>query len=326
MCFVAYLLGSSEPFNLATLQGTAVHNWTSTSELVDAAHQLHLQSGSPVSNAGHEPSVSLQVQLTLAAFLFATQSMFAHEQCVWLQSSSGLPAKQTAQVSPGSPAAGCSRGTPQRSLSSPDMSRFKFRLAPNKPPVHPVSSRTPLRQQSPLLAANLQPGVDNGVMFKNTSDRHNDQERLFHQLDRKLTLHAPKHQPHSPTQSQRSPPFPTSISMLSLSPKTQSTRAMGSAQAAASSRELTNGDMCHGRQSKMPVLDRHLQAVDDDDSSTSSESCQPSTPIRSEDTLLTRDQQDKALAENVFAAMYEQANVLLRNLHFERLNRRATSA
>lgn len=217
-------------------------------------------------------------------------------------------------------------GTPLRSLSSPDMSRFKFCLTPNKPPVHPVLTRSPLRQQSAFLAANLQPGDDNGVMFKSTSDRHNDQERLFHQLDRKLTLHAPKHQPQSPTQNQRSPPFPSSISLLSLSPNTQSTRAMGSAQAAALSRELTKGDTCYDRQSNMPVIDKYLQAVDKDDSSTSSESCQPSTPIRSEDTLLTRDQQDKALAENVFAAMYEQANVLLRNLHFERLNRRATSA
>ena len=300
-----------------------MHSWTSTSELVNAAHQLHLRSGSPVSsNAELEPSFCSQVVLCLNVFLSASQSLFAHKQCVWLQSSCGLPVKQTAQTGPGS-LAELSRGIPQRSLSSPDMSRFKFRLTPNKAPVHPVSSRTPLREQSAVLPANLQ---DNGVMLKKTSDRHNDQERLFHQLDRKLTLHAPKHQPQSPTQSQRSPPFPTSISMLSLSLKTESPRALENAQAAASLREVTKGDTGHGRQSKMPVMDSHLQAVEYDDSSTSSESCQPSTPIRSEDTLLTTDQQDKALAEHVFAAMYEQANVLLRNLHFERLNRRATSA
>ena len=229
-------------------------------------------------------------------------------------------------MTPVSPPAGLSRGTPQRSLSSPDMSRFKIHLTPNKPPVHPVSLRTPLRQQSAVLVANLHAGVDNAVMFKKTSDRHNDQERLFHQLDRKLTLHAPKHQPQSPTHNQRSPPFPTSISTLRLSFKARSTRATGHAQAAALSRERTKRDIDHGRQSKMPVLEGKLQAVEGDDSSTSSESCQPSTPTCSEDTLVARDQQDKAPAENGFAAMYEQANVLLRNLHFERLSRRATSA
>lgn len=226
-------------------------------------------------------------------------------------------------MSPGSLAAGLSRAIPQRSLSSPDMPRFKFRLTPNKPPVHPVSSCTPLRQQSAILAANVQDGVDNGALFKKTSDRHNDQERLFHQLDRKLTLHAPKHQPQSPTQSQRSPPFPTSISMLSLSPKARSTRAMGNAETALS-RELTKCDTGHSKQSKMPLVESHLQAIEDD-SSIFNESCQPSTPTRSEDTMVTREQQDKALADNVFATMYEQANALLRNLHFERLNRRATS-
>lgn len=71
-------------------------------------------------------------------------------------------------------------------------------------------------------------------------------------------------------------------------------------------------------------MDRHPHAIEDGDS-TCSESCQPSTPIRGEDSPPTREQ-DQALADNVFAAMYEQANVLLRNLHFERLNRRATSA
>lgn len=182
-----------------------------------------------------------------------------------------------------------------------------------------------MRQQSAVLAADLQASGDSGVVFKKTSDRHSDQERLFHQLDSKLTLHAPKHQPQSPTQTQRSPPFPTGISMLSLSPKAGSPKATGSASAAAPLREVTEADSGHGRQSKMPVMDRHTHATEDDDSSDCSESCQPSTPIRSEDSLLTREQ-DQALAENVFAAMYEQANVLLRNLHFERLNRRATSA
>ena len=76
----------------------------------------------------------------------------------------------------------------------------------------------------------------------------------------------------------------------------------------------------------MPVTGGHLQVSEDGHSSTSSESCQPSTPTREEDSPLTRDQQAQAVAENVFAAMYEQANVLLRNLHFERLNRRATSS
>ena len=82
-CCLPDTLGSSEPLNLATLQGTAVHSWTSTSELVEAAHQLHLHSESPVcSNAGPEARFSSQVLLTLNAFLFATPSLFAHEQCV----------------------------------------------------------------------------------------------------------------------------------------------------------------------------------------------------------------------------------------------------
>lgn len=250
-----------------------------------------------------------------------TQSIPAlTDPCLRLQSSSIMSAKQTVPMSNGSPAAGLSRGTPQRSLSSPDMSRFKFRLTPNKPPVYPISSRTPMRQQSAVLAADLQ---SSGVAFKKTSDRHSDQERLFHQLDKKLTLHAPQHQPPSPMQTQRSPPFPTAISTLSLSPKAGSPRATGNAPAAASLREVTKADSGHGRQSKVPTMDRHPHAIEDGDS-TCSESCQPSTPIRGEDSPPTREQ-DQALADNVFAAMYEQANVLLRNLHFERLNRRATS-
>ncbi len=62
------------------------------------------------------------------------------------------------------------------------------------------------------------------------------------------------------------------------------------------------------------------------DHDSSGELCQPSTPIRREDSLPVRVQEEQAVAESLFAAMYEQTNVLLRNLHFERLNRRATSA
>ncbi|KAL3151661.1 hypothetical protein ABBQ38_012649 [Trebouxia sp. C0009 RCD-2024] len=280
-------------------QVAAGHSWPSTGELVDAAQQLRLQCESPVSNAGVEPSSTSQ-------------------------SSSGPPGKQLTSL--GGQDAGGSRGPPQRSLSSPDMSRFKFRLTPNKPPVHPVSSRTPLRQKSAVLAADLQLTADSGVLLKTTSDRHSDQERLFHQLDRKLTLHAPQHQPHSPMQNQRSPPFPTSVSKLSFSPSAHSPTALESAQTPVLAREVPKANTGEGRQSMMPVTNRHLQAPQDDDGSISSESCQPSTPIRGEDTPPTRDQQEQVPAESVFAAIYEQANVLLRNLHFERLNRRATSA
>ncbi len=61
------------------------------------------------------------------------------------------------------------------------------------------------------------------------------------------------------------------------------------------------------------------------DNSNSGELCSPSTPIRREDSLPVREQEEQAVAEIMFAAMYEQTNILLRNLHFERLNRRATS-
>lgn len=229
------------------------------------------------------------------------------------------------QTSLGSQDDNGSRGPPQRSLSSPDMSRFKFRLTPNKPPVHPVTSRTPLRQKSAVLAADLHLTADNDVMLKTVSDRHSDQERLFHQLDRELTLHAPQQQSQSAVQNQRSPPFPASISMLSLSPSANSPTTTGSAHTAILAREVRKAENVPDRQSNA-ITNRHLQASDRDDSSTSSDLCQPSTPIRGEDTPPTRDQQDQAPPESVFAAIYEQANVLLRNLHFERLNRRATSA
>lgn len=62
------------------------------------------------------------------------------------------------------------------------------------------------------------------------------------------------------------------------------------------------------------------------DSSNSGELYQPSTPIRREDSPPVRSLEEHAVEESLFAAMYEQTNVLLRNLHFERLNRRATSA
>lgn len=218
------------------------------------------------------------------------------------------------------------RAPPQRSLSSPDMSRFKFRLTSSKPPVHPVSSRALLKQQSAVLAEELQDKADNHAVLKNTNDRHSDQERLFHQLDQKLTLHAPQHHPLSPTHSQRSPPFPASISVLSLVSKVELIRTPECSQAAPCSQEHPKANASLGTPSGCPVVDIKQHVSEDHEGSSSSDLYQPSTPIRREDSLPTRDQPEHTTAENLFAAMYEQTNVLLRNLHFERLSRRATSA
>lgn len=202
------------------------------------------------------------------------------------------------------------------------MSKFKFRLTSSKPPVHPISFRPLFRQKSAVLADGAQATADNPIMLKKTSDRHNEQERLFHQLDQKLKLQAPQHLPLSPTHSQRSPPFPTSISALSLS-SAQLCGAPASlpADAHLQAQDKANKDLGGPSTAPVPTV-----PASEGDGNSSGELCQPSTPIRREDSLPTRDEQEQALAENAFSAMYEQTNLLLRNLHFERLNRRATSA
>ncbi|KAL0027289.1 hypothetical protein WJX77_010505 [Trebouxia sp. C0004] len=210
------------------------------------------------------------------------------------------------------------RYAPHRSMSSPDMSRFKFRLTSCKPPIHPESTSKLLRQQS--AAEHQLQTADDSAVLKSTTDRHCDQERLFHQLDQKLTLHAPQQQPLSPSQNQRSPPFPSCASMLTsfanLGPPQVAT-----AVAATSGNAVVNGQDIECMEG-MAHDELHVMV----DNSNSGELCSPSTPIRREDSLPVREQKEQAAAEVMFAAMYEQTNILLRNLHFERLNRRATSA
>ena len=199
--------------------------------------------------------------------------------------------------------------SPQRSMSSPDMSRFKFRLTSCKPPVHPESSGKMLRQQS--MTEELLPAADVEMSAKSHCERHCNQERLFHQLDQKLTLHATQ-QPAQPTRDQH--PL-AAVSMPSP--------AVGSSQSGASAANLAVetavGLANAGARSPAPLP----LAVE---SSSSDELYQPTTPIRREDSLPTPQEEEHANNESLFAAIYEQTNVLLRNLHFERLGRRATSA
>ncbi|DBB11963.1 TPA: hypothetical protein ACH3X3_006091 [Trebouxia sp. C0006] len=198
------------------------------------------------------------------------------------------------------------------------MSRFKFRLTSCKPPIHPESTSKLLRQQS--VAEHLLQTADDSAILKNTTDRHCDQERLFHQLDQKLTLHAPQQQPLSPSQSQRSPPFPSCASMLSsfATPGSPHVALAATAVAATFGNAVVSGQGTEG----MAHEELHVMV----DNSNSGELCSPSTPIRREDSLPVREQEEQAAAEVTFAAMYEQTNILLRNLHFERLHRRATPA
>jgi len=222
---------------------------------------------------------------------------------------------------PSADAAECTSPTrcaPQRSMSSPDMSRFKFRLTSCKPPIHPESTSKLLRQQS--AAEHLLQTADDSAVLKTTTDRHCDQERMFHQLDQKLTLRAPQQQPLSPSQNLRSPPFPSCASMLNFFAN------LGPPQVAlvATAVAATSGNAVVNRQDIEGVAHDELHVMVDN--SNSGELCSPSTPIRREDSLPVREQEEQAAAEGMFAAMYEQTNVLLRNLHFERLNRRATPA
>jgi len=141
---------------------------------------------------------------------------------------------------------------------------------------------------------------------------------MFHQLDQKLTLRAPQQQPLSPSQNLRSPPFPSCASMLNsfaLGPPQVALAA--TAVAATSGNAVVNGQNIEN----MAQDELHVMV----DNSNSGELCSPSTPIRREDSLPVREQEEQAAAEVMFAAMYEQTNILLRNLHFERLNRRVTS-
>lgn len=249
--------------------------------------------------------LSLSTNFTVASYPIAlTTDYFIYVQEIPV--SWGMPSAEAAEST--SP----TRCAPQRSISSPDMSRFKFRLTSCKPPVHPESTSKLLRQQS--AAEHLLQTADDSAVLKTTTDRHCEQERLFHQLDQKLTLHAPQQQPLSPSQNQRSPPFPSCASMLSsfANPDPPQVALAATAVAAKSCSAVVSGQN---------IDELHVMV----DNSNSGELCSPSTPIRREDSLPVREQEEQAAAEVMFAAMYEQTNSLLRNLHFERLNRRVTS-
>ena len=84
-----------------------------------------------------------------------------------------------------------------------------------------------------------------------------------------------------------------------------------------------NADAIFNEQAVEEMLHDQLHVAVEN--SSSGDLCSPSTPIRREDSLPARGQEEQAAAEGLFAAMYEQTNVLLRNLHFERLNRRASA-
>ena len=223
-----------------------------------------------------------------------------------------LQADQPMLLSSMSDGTACVTSPPRRSVSNPDMTRFKFRLTSSKPPVHPESVSKLLRQQ--ILTEESLPTADSDMPAKSHCDRHCDQERLFHQLDKKLTLHAPR-----PTiSSGDSPPICPSVSMLSLvddhtqlqSGPLTATDAVISASVTSTNTVATASYLCQ----------------DAAESSSAGELYQPSTPIRREDSLPLHKQEDNTSEESLFAAIYEQTNVLLRNLHFERLSRRATTA
>ena len=219
------------------------------------------------------------------------------------------------------------RSIPQRSLSSPDMSRFKFRLCLSKPPIHPTSSGK-IRRQLSLEETSID---DDGALAKSTSDRHCEQERLFHQLDQQLTLGLPNAAAAPPLGMQRSGPFPVPLvarqptgafqpAALSGSPHWPATMLSPSE---AQSR-LVSGQTTATIAGSMAGTAEHEDMLHE--SNSDGDVCQPSTPIRREDSIPLREDNQSLLGEAMFAAMYEQTNILLRNLHFERMNRRVSTA
>ena len=343
--------------SLDKLQDQTADSRQASPDLVSSVQHLHLQQQSPTQRRqDSEANIALQgpsevLLQYLSAVLLSCTNMLTKE--LELQSPADAPANED-EHSCGIRDVLPKQTPPQRFLSSPDMSRFKFRLTSSKPPVHPVSSRTLFRQQSAALADELQVASTKAVTLKNTHDRHSEQERLFHQLDRKLTLHAPQQQPLSPRHSRHVSPFPPLVMAASAAANTQALQAATSPQVAdcvqqpsiASSSAATASFSAEtascsagtasfsdgaassagkGISSAVISATTSLQASEEDDRKSSEELCQPSTPIRREDSLPTRNDQEQALAESVFAAMYEQTNMLLRNLHFERLSRRATT-
>ena len=209
------------------------------------------------------------------------------------------------------------RSTPQRSLSSPDMSRFKFRLCLSKPPIHPTSSGK-IRRQLSLEETSID---DDGALAKSTSDRHCEQERLFHQLDQKLTLDLPNAAATFQPDSQPSGPFPI---LLGASQHTVTSSSPHWSAAIVSPSEAQSR-VASGQMTATTVGSTADEHDEMRDSGSEGDVCQPSTPIRREDSISLREDNQSLLGEAMFAAMYEQTNILLRNLHFERINRRVST-
>lgn len=203
---------------------------------------------------------------------------------------------------------------PQRSLSSPDMSRFKFRLTLSKPPIHPTSSGKIRRQLS--LTDSID---DDGALLKTTSDRHCEQERLFHQLDQQLTLNVTPLAANSVTASKQSLPGPASNAALHG-------QALSSMLPVSPTRGRAYATPTAAHQMKHSPLNILVQGQSLPPEAGNDEVCQPSTPIRRENSIPVPVDEQQLVGEAVFAALYEQTNVLLRNLHFERINRRASSS
>lgn len=203
---------------------------------------------------------------------------------------------------------------PQRSLSSPDMSRFKFRLTLSKPPIHPTSSGKIRRQLS--LTDSID---DDGALSKTTSDRHYEQERLFHQLDQSVLT---SDVPQLAVPSQAWQPRATSVSTSQLAH--QSCKLPTSIHSPAASLQQQPA-VKHDTRSALGNLVVHDHAAVLPESN-SDDVCQPSTPIRREDSIPVHADEQQLIGEAVFAALYEQTNVLLRNLHFERIQRRASTS
>ena len=210
------------------------------------------------------------------------------------------------------------RSPPQRSLSSPDMSRFKFRLTLSKPPIHPTSSGKIRRQLS--LTDSID---DDGALSKTTSDRHCEQERLFHQLEQTvLTSEVPRVAVSSQASGLQLKSAPVSKSESQLA-RTSSNLVM-STHSPSASMQLRPA-VKHNTPSTLSNLVIHGPAAGLLDTN-SDDVCQPSTPIRREDSIPVHADQQQLIGEAVFAALYEQTNVLLRNLHFERIQRRASTS
>lgn len=198
------------------------------------------------------------------------------------------------------------------------MSRFKFRLTLSKPPVHPTSSGKIRRQLS--LTDSID---DDEALLKTTSDRHCEQERLFHQLDQKLTLAGPPAAPADAT-NKRLMPSSANTSDAALQLKAASSKlptSPASSGVPGTQQWPAVKDKKPSPLNRLAVEDANLlDEVGNDDV------CQPGTPIRREDSIPVRTDEQQLIGEAVFAALYEQTNVLLRNLHFERVNRRASSS